>query len=648
MLVAEELNVDWANVMVEQAPLDTKLYTRQVAGGSQSIRAGWKSLRTAGAAAREMLKGAAAKKLEVPVDELTTEMGIIHHKDSGKSISYGEVASDAVGIEVPEEISLKEPKDWKIIGTSRPNVDGRKIVTGKPLFGMDYEEEGMQIAMVQHAPSFGMKVKSSNKDDIKSMPGISDVLEMDLAYEGLPWYAKNSFLKNSIVAIVGNSTWEVMKAKKALKIDWERTSDAENTENHESKLASLIDTKAEPKRRDGNPEAAFANAAKVIERTYSAPYLPHNTMSPMNFFADVSENGAKLVGPIQTPEGTAGMVAGMLGVPTENVSIMMTRMGGGFGRRLYGNFVAEAALISKSTGKPIKLIYSREDDMTNGVYRPAYKVKYRAALDADNNLIAMHVKGAGSHGGPVFENRFPAGTVENYLAEDSVMDSNISTGAWRAPKSNFIAGAEQSFIDEVAEAAGKDPIDFRLELFEKANNNPVGEDNDYDAERYAGVLKLVKEKCGWGNEKSGVHRGVAAYYCHNSYVAQVVDMVMKDDKPVIQKVWCAVDCGIVVNPDAAKNIIEGGTVDGIGTGMYGGISFKDGVPDKNNFGAYQLIRIDNAPLEIETHFVDNGIDPTGLGEPGMPPAIGALANALYQATGKRHYDQPFAEQTLLG
>jgi len=221
--------------------------------------------------------------------------------------------------------------------------------------------------------------------------------------------------------------------------------------------------------------------------------------------------------------------------------------------------------------------------------------------------------------------------------------------AARAPKSNFIAGAEQSFLDEVAEAAGKDPIDFRLELFENAKNNPVGKENDYDPERYAGVLKLIKEKAGWGKEMPGVSRGVAAYYCHNSYVAQIVDVVKKEDKPVIQKVWCAVDCGIVVNPTGAKNQIEGGTVDGIGTALYGGLTFKDGVPEQNNFGAYQMIRHTESPIEIETFFVDNGIDPSGLGEPGLPPVMGALANALYKATDQRFYDQPFAKQNdLLG
>jgi isoquinoline 1-oxidoreductase beta subunit len=298
-------------------------------------------------------------------------------------------------------------------------------------------------------------------------------------------------------------------------------------------------------------------------------------------------------------------------------------------------------------GAPIKLIYSREDDMTQGTYRPAYKVTYRAALDGDNNMTAFHVRGTGIHGSPVFANRYPAGTVDNYLAENHNLESNISTGAWRAPRSNFMAGIEQAFLDEVAETAGKDPIDFRLELFDRAINNPVGEKNDYDAERYAGVLKLVKEKSNWGSETPGIYRGVSAYYCHNSYVAQVIDLMIIKGKPRVKKVWCAVDCGIVVNPEGARNQIEGGIIDGIGHAMYSSITFNDGAPEQDNFDKYRLIRTSEAPMEIETFFVENGIDPTGLGEPSLPPISGALANALYKATGKRVYKQPFMQQDIV-
>jgi isoquinoline 1-oxidoreductase beta subunit len=319
----------------------------------------------------------------------------------------------------------------------------------------------------------------------------------------------------------------------------------------------------------------------------------------------------------------------------------MTRMGGGFGRRLYGGFGIEAALISKQVGAPVKLTYTREDDMTQGTYRPDYLVTYRAGLDADGKLIAFHVRGTGTGESPVFADRFPAGTVDNYLAENISLESNITTGAWRAPRSNFIAGAEQAFLDEVAVAAGKDPIAFRLELFDRAISDPVGEKNDYDAERYAGVIKLARDKSDWGGADTGTHRGFAAYYCHNSYVAQVLDLTLDGDKPNVERVVCAVDCGIVVNPEGALNQIEGGIVDGIGHALYGQLTFTDGEPDQKNFDTYRLIRHAEAPKTIDVHFVDNGIAPTGLGEPSLPPIMGALANALSAARGERVYDQPF-------
>lgn len=643
MIVAEELDVDWKNVVVEQAPYDISKYTRQLAGGSQSIRQGWTSLRTAGATVRRMLMEAAAKEWQVPVAELTTENGVIKHS-SGKSIGYGAVASAASGLEVPKDVKLKDPKDFKIIGQSKKNVDAPKIVTGQPLYGMDVKREGMQIAAIVHPPAFGMKVKSVDDTAARAVSGITDVVTVQTEPAEKQWSDTNAFTE--LVAVVGRSTWQVMKAKKALKIEWTQDTSAESTEDHNTQLASALKKKSEAARENGNPNRAFANAAKVIEREYSAPFLAHNTMEPMNFFADVKENSAELLGPIQTPEYLSKSAASLLGIPEENISIDMTRMGGGFGRRLYGHFGLEAAAISQKVGTPIKLVYTREDDMSQGTYRPAYQVKYRAALDANNKMTALHVKGSGIHGSPVFADRFPAGSVDNYLAENEGVESNISAGAWRAPRSNFMAGIENAFLDEVAEAAGKDPIDFRLELFNRAINDPVGEDNDYDAKRYAGVLKEVKEKANWGQEMPGIHRGVSVYYCHNSYVAQVLDIELQNGTPRVKKVWCVVDCGVVVNPGAAKNQIEGGIVDGIGHAMYGQLTFKDGAPEQQNFDRYRLIRHREAPLEIETFFINNGIDPTGLGEPSLPPVIGALANALYKATGERFYNQPFIQNEI--
>ncbi|MDA9003326.1 molybdopterin-dependent oxidoreductase, partial [Flavobacteriaceae bacterium] len=450
------------------------------------------------------------------------------------------------------------------------------------------------------------------------------------------------------------------KAKEALKTEWElapakkeelsffgRTvtvetpAGLESSKDHRLVFDTMSKKKGKVVRKDGDPETMFSKAAKIIERSYTCPFLAHNTMEPMNFFADVTSERANLVGPIQTPEIMEGSVAKRLGMDKEKIDVQMTRMGGGFGRRLYGHFMTEAAVISKEMGQPVKLIYSREDDMTQGTYRPAYHALYKAALDENNNLIAFHVKTGGIPESPLAANRFPAGAIDHYMAEEWTETSNITVGAFRAPRSNFIAGAEQAFLDEVAEAMGKDPIDFRLELLDRAEKNPVGKNNDYDASRYAGVLELVKEKSNWTGTNKEIYRGTAAYFCHNSYVANVLDLEMKNGNPVVKKVYCAIDCGIVVNPDAAVNLAEGGVVDGIGHAMYSAMTFKDGVPEQNNFDKYRLIRHGEAPKEIEVHFVDNQIDPTGLGEPPFPPIMGAMANALYKATGVRHYNQPF-------
>jgi isoquinoline 1-oxidoreductase beta subunit len=667
MIVAEELDVDWKNVIVEQAPLNTDIFTRQLAGGSQSIRQGWKSLRMAGASARHMLKEAAAQAWQVPMGEITTEAGVLHHKNSGKKAGYGEMASAAAKVPVPKEVELKDLKDFSIIGTSRQNVDGLKIVTGQPLFGLDYKRDGMLIAMIAHPPAFGMRLKSVDDSAARSMPGIEDVFTINTYEEGyaLQWCDTDAFPE--LVVVVGNTTWEVMNAKKALKIEWEPApalnkvvaqfggenktitvpAGFENTTDHAKKMAEMGAKLAKVVRQDGDPEGAFKKAAQVIERSYSAPFLPHNTMEPMNFFAHVTADKAELVGPIQTPEFMEKSVSARLGLPLEKIDIRMTRMGGGFGRRLYGHFLVEAAVISQKINAPVKLVYTREDDMTFGNYRPAYYATYRAALDENKNLIGFHVRAGGVPENPLAANRFPAGAVDNYLAEEFAIESNISVGAWRAPRSNFIAGAEQSFLDELAEAMGKDPIQLRLDLLNRAKTNLVGKDNDYDAARYAGVLELVREKSGWANPPAGVARGVAAYFCHNTYVAQVVDITVTDGKPVIRQVHAAVDCGIVVNPLAATNLAEGGIVDGIGHGMYGALTFKNGTPEQSNFDKFRLIRHSEAPKAIEVHFVKNDIDPTGLGEPLNPPIIGAVANALYKATGKRVYHQPFLGDRIM-
>ncbi|MBE7171725.1 MAG: xanthine dehydrogenase family protein molybdopterin-binding subunit [Williamsia sp.] len=664
MIVAEELDADWKDVVVEMGPHDSLKLGPQFTGGSNSVRMYWKPLREAGAAARYMLMQAAAETWKLPAEELTTHAGMIVHAKSMKSGKYGEFASKAAGIPIPKEVKLKDVQTFHVVRNSKKNVEGLKIVTGKPLFGLDYHQEGMLIAMIAHPPAFGMKLKSFDASETLQMPGIKDVFTQKLYEEGFEQGGFDTRTFNDLLVVVGKTTWEVMKARKKLKTEWEPAGetkdtmggggrkreivvpgDLESTGAQLEKMQEWASKPAQQLRRDGDPETAFKHAAQIIERTYNAPFLAHNCMEPMNFFAHVTDEKALVAGPLQAPGWSEPTLAKLLGLPADKIEIQLTRMGGGFGRRAYGHYLYEAALISKRVKAPVKLIYTREDDMTYGIYRPMYTATYRAALDARKNLIAFHVKGGGIPEHAVHANRFPAGTVDNYLAEGWQIPSNITIGAFRAPRSNFNAAAEQSFLDEVAEAAGKDPIDFRLELLQRAKENPVGKNNEYDADRYAGILKLVKEKSGWGKaENKKYNRGVAAYFCHNSYAAHVVDMVMRDGQPYVERVTSAIDCGIVINPDAATNMVQGAVVDGIGNSFYGGLTHKGGAVEQKNFYDYRIIRMHEAPKKIDVYFVQNDIDPTGLGEPPFPPVFGAVANALFKATGKRFYQQPYIPQ----
>ena len=673
MIVAEELDIDWDKVIVEQAEYNQDKYPGgafgQFTGGSRGIMMKWKPLRTAGATAKQMLKQAASDAWQVPVEEITTESGTLFHKGSNKEAGYGEMATSAAQLTIPEEVTFKSPKDYKIIGNSKKNVEVPNVVTGKALFGIDYQVEGMLYAMPVFPPAFGLSLdKISNLTEIKAMAGIKDVFPVKTYNDN---YKRSFFDTNAFpefIAIVGNSTWEVMKAKKKVEAEWKPTksrteqvdrfgrdiivttpSGLEDTNKHKEQMESLLAGPLKTVRKDGNPEQAFAQAEKIIERHYKAPYLAHNCMEPMNTFAHVSDGRVKIVGPLQAPGLIEPTIAARLGISEDNIDIEMTRMGGGFGRRAYSSYMVEAAVISQQVNAPVKYMYSREDDMQNGIFRPTYQAIYRAALDKDNKLLAIHIKAGGVPESPLFANRFPAGSVDHYLAEEFAIDSNITTGAFRAPRSNFMAGAEQSFLDEIAKEMEKDPIAFRLELLKRAKENPVGEKNDYDADRYAGVLKLVRDKANWDKNVTGLHRGVSAYFCHNSYAAHILDVKIIDGEPVVGKVTCAIDCGIVINPDAAANMAEGGIIDGIGNALYGEMTFKEGVPQKNNFHQYRMIRMGEAPKEIDVHFVENDIDPTGLGEPPFPPIFGALANAMYEATGKRFYEQPFiSKNEVLG
>ncbi|MCK0158166.1 molybdopterin-dependent oxidoreductase [Cellulophaga sp. F20128] len=626
MLIAEELDVAWNNVYVVQGDLDTVNYQRQVAGGSQSIRFGWEPLRQTGATARQMLVNAAAARWGVDASECTTHEGVITNA-KGETLGYGEVVADAAVLEVPENVSLKDSKDFKIIGTDATNVDMDKIITGKPLFGLDYKTEGMVYASVLRPPAFGQTLESYDDTAARASENVIDIIKFD-----------------NKIAVLAKDTWSAMKAKKALVAQWKADEELESTEDHDKILLALLEgNDVDVLRADGDVKKAFAQADKILERTYEAPFLPHNCMEPMNFFAHVTPEKIFLVGPIQTPQGTAAGIAASLGRKPEEVHLKMTRMGGGFGRRLYGDFAVEAATISNISKKPVKVVFSREDDMTDGIYRPASKYKIRASIK-DGQITGYHLTEAAINGNMygLIPNFFPAGAIENYQVDAANYQSKITTGAWRAPYTNFLAFAEQSFFDELADELQIDRVQMRLDLLQKVKGT-TDDRIQYSPERLEGVIKMAVEKSGWGNKPDHIYQGFSAYYCHNSHVAEVADVVMENGEPVVKKVTCVIDCGIVVNPLGARNQAEGGVVDGIGHAMYGDFTFKNGVPSSKNFDTYRLIRMKEAPL-VETHFIQNNLAPTGLGEPTLPPAGAAVANALKAATGNRFLKQPFTKQ----
>lgn len=626
MIIAEELDVSWDKVSVAQGLYDPVNYQRQVAGGSQSIRFGWDALRQTGATTKQMLVNAAAAKWSVEASTCSASQGIITNAN-GDTLGYGEVVKEAAILEIPENVSLKESKDYNIIGQDIKNVDIHKIITGKPLFGLDYISEGMVYASVLRPPAFGKKLASFDDRITKGINGVLEVVKF-----------------GDKIAVLGSNTWAAMKGKKALVAEWKNDAKLESTKDHDTELFKILNGKKfETNREDGNVESAFRNADKIIERTYESPFLPHNCMEPMNFYAHVTPEKVHLVGPIQTPAWTASKISKLLNRKPEEIHLEMTRMGGGFGRRLYGDFAEEAAQISNITKKPIKVVFSREDDMTAGTYRPAIKYRIKASIK-DGKITGYHLKEAAINGNMygLIANFFPAGCIPNYKVSTANYKSKITTGAWRAPYTNFLAFAEQSFFNELATELDKDHPSLLIELLQNVKGTK-DERIQYSPERMEETIKLAVKKSNWGNTTEGTYQGFSAYYSHNTHVAEVADIEMKNGMPLVKKVTVAVDCGIVVNPLGAKNQLEGGVIDGIGHAMYGDFSFKEGTPQAVNFDNYRLIRMQETP-EVSTHFVESGLSPTGLGEPGLPPAGGAVANAIHTATGERLLKQPFINE----
>lgn len=623
MLIAEEMNVDWQKVEVEIAPLNAK-YGSQTTGGSGAIRSRYTPLRQAGATARVLLIAAAAATWGVAPEECYAADGFVLHKSSDKKLSYGALASKAASMPVPTNVPLKDAKDFKLIGTRIKDVDAQAIVTGKPLFGIDTRREGMLFAVVARPPAHGKKLQSFDDSAALQVTGVKKVVQV----------------KNS-VAVLATSTWAAMKGRKALKINWEDTAKLESTADHDKAFKDLLSKPAAtPNRNDGDVDATWSSATKLLDVYYEVPVLSHAQMEPLNFYADVRDGKAELYGPTQVPSSLVAAVAKELNIPAANISLGLPRQGGGFGRKLRPDNGIEAALISQAAQCPVQVQWTREDDMQNDFYRASGMFRFKAAIK-DGNLEAWQQSFACLSNGRS-PDTYPAGALKNLRIESHSLPTNIPTGPWRAPTHNVQAFANESFMDEVATELKKDPVAFRLELFRKAKEQPVGR-LAYDPDKFISVVELVAKMSNWGKTPANTFRGFSTWFSFNTYVAQVVELQMVKGKPKVTKVYCAVNCGKVVNLSGAENQVQGAVVDGLGHAMYTKLTFQQGAAVQTNFGPYNFVRMRNTPLDVEVGFVSSEENPTGLGEPGLPPIAPALANALFAATGKRFRRMPFVD-----
>ena len=623
MIIAEELCVDWKKVQVEQAPLDSK-YGDQTAGGSGAIRGRFAALRTVGATAREMLVEAAAITWKVLREECMAENGYVVHKSSGKKLPYSTLASKAASLDIPSKPMLKNRKDFKLIGTRINDVDAHKITTGQALYGIDTRRDGMLFAMVARPPAYGKTLGSVDDTAARKVNGVKDIIK----------------LKNS-VAVLATSTWAAKKGRDALVIEWNTSEKLENTLDHFAAFKEMLEKgPSSHARNDGDVDAVKQNATKILDVTYEIPALSHGQMEPLNFFADVRDGKAVLYGPTQVPGDLKADVSKELGMPEKNITVGMPRQGGGFGRKLMTDNGVEAALISAAAKSPVQVQWTREDDMQNDFYRPAEMYRYKAAVSADK-LLSWHQSGIGIGRG-TWGDSYVAGALTNYRSDNQGLKSNTPTGWWRAPGANTLAFAAESFMDEVCAELKKDPVAFRLELFQQAKEKPLGKIN-YNPDKYKSVVELVAKMSNWGTTPSGAYRGFSTWFSFGSYVAQVMEIKMVNGRPKVMKTFCAVNCGQVINLSGAENQVQGAIVDGICHAMFPKITFVNGAVSETNFDTYEFLRIKDAPLDIEVKFVDSDEAPMGLGEPALPPVAAALANALFAATGKRIRKMPFAD-----
>jgi isoquinoline 1-oxidoreductase beta subunit len=667
MLVAEELEVDWKSVTVIPGDLDPAysiLGMNQSAGGSNSTPTSYDPLRRMGAMGRTMLVAAAAKTWNVAASECVAEAGFVHHRASGRKAGYGELVAVAATLPAPDvkDVALKDPKSFKLIGQRITGVDNQKIVTGQPLYGIDVVVPGMKHAVYEKCPVFGGKVVSANLEQIKALPGVRDafIIEGTDNVTGLV----------PGVAIIADSTWAAISARRQLRVTWDEGKYANQSWAGFTTQAKELATKpgATVLRKDGDVAAALAGAAKVVTAEYSYPFISHANLEPQNCTAKVEGDQVELWAPSQNPASGQNLVAQVLGIPRENVKVHIIRAGGGFGRRLSADFMADAAAIAKRAGVPIKLTWTREDDLLHDHFRPGGFHFLKGGVTADGKIAAWHnhfitfaVGGRNGSGGSLGAAEFPARFLANYQAEQTPIDCNIPMGPWRAPGSCVFSWVFHSFIDELALAAGKDPLQFRLELLgdkdlvsDSAPSTPPAAGSPpppapYNAARMRGVVKLAGEKIGWGKRlPKGQGQGIAFHFSHRGYVAIAAEVsVAQDGALKVDRVVAACDVGSqIINPSGAENQIEGSVVDGLSAAWLQESEIDGGRVVQGNFDTYPLLRITEAPLAIESHFLLSDNPPTGLGEPVLPPVAPAVCNAIFAATGKRIRSLPFSRSDL--
>lgn len=662
MLIAEELGVEWKNVRLEQADLDPAKYGPQNAGGSTGTPTNWDPLRRAGAAGRQMLIAAAAATWSVPGSELTASAGRVTHAATNRSLSYGELATKAAAITPPDlrSVALKDPKDYTIIGKATPGVDVKAITMGKPIFSIDFTVPGMLYAVFEKCPVFGGTVESANLDLIKVQPGVKHAFVVEGGTD------LTSLLGG--VAIVADSWWLAESARKKLVVKWNEGPTAAQSSIGFAKRAEEL-AKEKPGftvGREGDPETALASAAKVVEGAYSYPFISHAPLEPQNCAARWNGGTLEIWSPSQTPQRGRDMLKQLFNLRDEDITHHMLQAGGGFGRRLSNDYAVEVAHISKAIGgAPVKLLWTREDDMRHDFYRPGSFHFLKGGVDSNGKITAWrgHFVSFGPMNPPanapntfsqsanIPATEFPSGFVPNFAIEATLLPLGVPTGALRAPRSNAVAWVYQSFIDELANAAAKDPLQFRLDLLATPRPKPAGD--GFSAERMTGVLKDVAARSGWatqagrpaGQQAGRTAMGIACHFSHRGYFAEVAEITLtKDNALRVNKVWVSADVGKqIVNPSGAINQVQGAVMDGLAELMAQEITIENGRTVQSNFNQFQLIRMRNTPPVVDVHFVLTDNSPTGLGEPALPPILPAVCNAIFAINGQRIRSLPLSK-----